>query len=298
MEFVVRIGFLSTFKEERIAFARWHGFSAVELLVDADTDFCPPHDGWRDRAAAVRAAYDQAGIAISCIGGFYQNHMDADMAKAVRCRDLVRNVILLAEAIQVPVVAGFAGRIVNEPLEASLPRFREIWSAHAKYAEDHGVRIAFETCPMGRFHSPFGGINCICTVAMWERCFEEVPSPALGLEWDASHLVCQFVDPVRNLRTWGRKVFHVHAKDAKVYRDIVDQYGIYSDGAIEHCFPGLGDSDWGAIIKELRRGGYHGDLNIEGWHDAVFRDPSGPGGPNLEDTGLLIAKRHLSQYVE
>lgn len=294
----MRIGFLSTFDAGRIDFAKRHGFGAVELLVHGDTEFCPPHDGWPEKAAAVKAAYDQAGIRVSCIGGFYQNHMDADAAKAKQCYDLVRNVILLAEAMKVSVVAGFAGRIVDESLEASRPRFKELWDGHARFAEDHGVRIAFETCPMGHFHSPFHGINCISTVAMWERCFNEVPSAALGLEWDASHLVCQFVDPVANLRTWGRKAFHVHAKDAKVYWDVVGRYGIYTQGAIEHCFPGLGDSDWAAIVKELRRSGYHGDLNIEGWHDAVFRDHNKPGCPNLEDTGLLIAKRHLSQYID
>ncbi len=293
----MRIGFLSPFDPERIAFARANGFGAVELIVGPDADFLPPHDGWQDRAAAVRAAYDDAGIVISCIGGFYVNHMDADAAAAGRHHDLVRRVILLAEAIRVPVVAGFAGRRVDQPLEASLPRFREIWGGHARFAEDHGVRIAFEHCPMGRFHSPFGGINCICTVAMWERCFAEVPSPSLGLEWDPSHLVCQLVDPVQNLRTWGGKVFHVHAKDAKLYRDVLDRYGLYHDGAIEHCFPGLGDSDWAGIIKELRRAGYHGDLNIEGRHDAVFRDGDGPAAPKLEDTGLRIAKRCLEPYV-
>lgn len=294
----MKIGFLSTFSKERIEFARRHGFGAVELLVQADSDFSPPQDGWRDKAVAVKTAYDEAGIRISCIGGFYLNHMDADAAKARAAHDVVRSTILLAEAMKVPVVAGFAGRITGEPLEASLPRFKEVWGGHAKFAEDHGVRIAFETCPMGHFHSPFHGTNCIGTVAMWEKCFNEVPSASLGLEWDASHLICQFVDPVMNLRTWGRKVLHVHAKDAKVYRDIVDRYGIYAPGAIEHCFPGLGDSDWGAIVKELHRSGYHGDLNIEGWHDAVFRDSNKPGSPGLEDTGLLIAKRHLAQYVE
>jgi len=207
----------------------------------------------------------------------------------------VRNCIVLAEQMGVPVVAGFAGRVVHEPLEASIEPFKKIWSEHARFAEDHGVKIAFEHCPMGHFHSPFGGNNCICTPAMWERCFEAVPSEALGLEWDPSHLICQFIDPVQNLRLWGRKVYHVHAKDAKVYRDVVDRYGIYHPGAIEHCFPGLGDSDWAAIIKELHRAGYASDLNIEGWHDAVYRDF--PDGPKLEDGGLLIALRHLSQFV-
>jgi sugar phosphate isomerase/epimerase len=294
----MRVGFLTRYDEERIRFARANGLNSIELLVGPEADFLPPAMGWKERAAGVKGAYDAAGIRISAIGGFYVNHMDNDSVAAKRHYEQVHNAILLAEAMGVRVVAGFAGRLVNEPLEASLSLFKILWSEHASFAADHGVKIAFEHCPMGAFHSPFGGINCICTVAMWERCFNEVPSDALGLEWDASHLVCQCADPVANLRTWGCKVFHVHAKDAKVDRGIMGRYGIYHPGAIEHCFPGLGHSDWGAIVKELRRAGYHGDLNIEGWHDAVFRNSPEAGGPQLEDLGLVIARRHLAQYID
>jgi len=293
----MNIGFLARFDEERIHFARNNGFGCVELLVGPDADFCPPNAGWKYRAAEVQAAYAAANLTLSCIGGFYVNHMDADAGVADRHHQHVRNIILLAETMEIPVVAGFSGRLLNQPLEASLPRFRELWSEHARFAQDHGVKIAFENCPMGEFHSPFGGINCICTVAMWERCFNEVPSDAIGLEWDASHLICQLVDPVLNLRTWGRKVFHVHAKDAKLSRDVVDRYGLYHPGAVEHCFPAFGDTDWAGVIKELLRAGYRGDVNIEGWHDAVYRNTDNPAEPQFEDTGLLIARRHLAQYT-
>ncbi len=292
----MRIGFLSNFDRERIAFMRQHGFGSVELLVGPDEPFLPGHDGWQAKAAEIHYAFDEAGVRISCIGGFYVNHMDADAAKSEHHRQHVRHCITLAREMEVPVVAGFAGRIVGQDLEASLPRFRELWGEHARFAEDHGVRIAFEHCPMGAYHSPFGGINCICTPAMWERCFNEVPSAALGIEWDASHLLCQLIDPVVNLRQWGSRIFHVHAKDAKVYRDVLDRYGIYHGGAIEHCFVGLGDASWPQIVKELVRAGYRGDLNIEGWHDAVFRnhDEQRP----YEDWGLLIAQHHLAPLVD
>ena len=291
----MRIGFMSHYDLERIGFARGHGFGSVELMVGPDDDYCPPHDGWEDRAERVKAAYADAGIRISAVAGFYLNHMDADAAEARQAHDMVRNSILLAEKMGVGCAAGFAGRIVNEPLEASLPRFKELWSAHAAFADDHGVKIAFEHCPMGPCNLPPGGINMMCTPAIWERAFEEVPSDALGLEWDASHLVGMLIDPVDNIRQFGARIHHVHAKDAKVNGSLLARYGIYHPGAIDHCFPGLGDSDWGAIIKELRGAGYDGDLNIEGWHDAVYRNHR--GGPQLEDEGLLIALRHLSQYV-
>jgi len=292
----MRIGFLSRCNPQRIAFMKKHGFGCVELLVQPADPFVPGHDGWKDQAARVKAAFTEAGVRISCLGGFYGNHMDADQQVAQTLHDQVRNCITLARELDVPVAAGFAGRIVNRDLEESLPRFKELWGPHAKAAEAAGVKIAFEHCPMGKFHSPFGGTNCVCTPDMWDKCFDAVPSEALGLEWDPSHLVCQFIDPVLNIRRYGSRIYHVHAKDAKVRRDITDSYGIYHPGAIEHCFPGLGDSDWAAIVKELLRAGYQGDLNIEGWHDSVLRDHD--GGPRLEDLGLLILLRHLSQFVD
>ncbi|HON67358.1 MAG TPA: sugar phosphate isomerase/epimerase [Phycisphaerae bacterium] len=292
----MRIGFMTTHDPERIAFARSNGFGCVELIVKPDTPYLPGKDGWQDRAAQMEADFDATGLRISCVAGFYVNHMDADPQVAAAHAEQTRRTILLAEFLGVPTVAGFSGRVVGEDLEASLPRFKQIWSEHARFAADHGVRIAFEHCPMGRFHSPFGGINCICTPAMWDRCFDAVPSDALGLEWDPSHLVCMQIDPVANARRYGSKVFHVHAKDAKVNRDAVARFGLYHEGATEHCFPGLGDTNWGAVIKELRRAGYDGDLNIEGWHDDVFQNHD--NGPQLEDLGLLIAKRHLEPFVD
>lgn len=292
----MRVGFLSKFDRERIAFMKQYGFGSVELLVEPDANFLPGMDGWKSKASQIRSAYADVDIRVSCIGGFYANHMDADPGVARRRFEHVRNIIALAEAIGVSTVAGFPGRIVNEPLENSIPRFRELWSEHAKFAADHGVRIAFEHCPLGASHTPFGGINCMCTPAMWEKCFDAVPADNLGLEWDASHLICLMIDPIVNIRRYGRKVFHVHAKDAKVYADTLSRYGLFHPGAIEHCFPGLGATDWGLAVKELMRAGYSGDLNIEGWHDEALRNHE--NGPQLEDLGLRIALRHLSQFVD
>lgn len=291
----MRIGFMSTHDSERIAFAQSNGFGCVELIVKPDTTYLPGHDGWQERAARVQADFEGAGLRISCVAGFYVNHMDTDPQVAARHAEQTRRTILLAQYLGVPTVAGFSGRVMGEDLEASLPRFKEIWGEHARFAADHGVRIAFEHCPMGKFHSPFGGINAICTPAMWDRCFDAVPSENLGLEWDPSHLVGMLIDPVLNVKQYGPRIFHVHAKDAHVNRDVAGRYGIYHQGATEHCFPGLGDTNWGLVIKELRRAGYHGDLNIEGWHDAVFRNHD--NGPSLEDLGLLIAKRHLEKFL-
>jgi sugar phosphate isomerase/epimerase len=70
----------------------------------------------------------------------------------------------------------------------------------------------------------------------------------------------------------------------------------------EHRFPGLGSCDWGQIVHELLRAGYDSDINVEGWHDPVFRnhapDATSPlRGRRLEDAGLDVARRTLEHYV-
>lgn len=305
----MKVGFLTSYDPGRIKFAKDNGFGSVELLTgyfEEPPAYMPDKPGWEEKALKIKDDFNKAKLAISCIGGFYVNHMEQD--KAETCKKVVRNTILLAEKIGTSVAAGFAGRVMSKPLEESLPVFKKIWSEHAKFAEDHGVRIAFEGCPMGEYNTPSGGINCICTPKMYEACFNEVKSDYIGLEWDPSHLIPLGIDPIVNLRQFGSRVYHVHAKGAKVYEPLVAKYGYWYPNAVEHCFPGFGDEDWGLIIKELRRAGYHGDLNIEGWHDIVFRDRSGmkpddvhvnakdPIMPDLEDVGLIIAKNHLKQF--
>ncbi|MBM3241706.1 sugar phosphate isomerase/epimerase [Candidatus Poribacteria bacterium] len=289
----MRIGFMMGYDKERMEFAKKVGFGSAELQAGAGSPFFPGNPDWEAKADEVKAAFAEMDIRISCIAAFYMNHMDPQQEE--NGKRTVHGAIQLAERMDVPIVAGFAGRIPNTPLEQSLPKFKEIWGEHAKFAEAHGVKIAFENCPMGPYHLPASGINVMCTPAMWEFCFNEVPSSSLGLEWDPSHLICMFIDPIVSLRKFGDKVHHVHAKDAHVNHDLLAQYGIWYPGVIEHCHIGLGDTDWRLAVKELRRHGYKGDLNIEGWHDSVYRNQQGT--PKGEDEGLIISYRYLSMCV-
>ena len=288
----MRIGFMMKFDKERIEFAKKVGFKSCELRVSPEDEFFPGNPDWEKKAEEVAAYYKENDIRISCLAAFYVNHMDE--TKKEEYKELVRNSIILAEKMGVKVVAGFSGRIVGKPLEESLPEFVKIWSEHSKFAEGHGIKIAFENCPMGNFHTPCNGTNFMCTPEMWEKAFNEVKSEAIGLEWDPSHLICQFIEPVSTIRKFGNRIYHVHAKDAHINRDLLSQYGIWYPGAIEHCFAGFGDTDWNLCIKEMIRCGYKGDLNIEGWHDAVYKDRK---DEKREDEGLIISFKYLSQFV-
>jgi hypothetical protein len=81
------------------------------------------------------------------------------------------------------------------------------------------------------------------------------------------------IDPLPQIRKWAPKIFHVHGKDATIRWDVIREHGIF--GKEKFVFmrtPGFGDSNWTDIISELRLAGWSGSIDIEGWHDPVYRD--------------------------
>ena len=186
------------------------------------------------------------------------------------------------------IVAGFAGRVPDRPIDESMPRFAEVFTPLAKRAADRGVRLAFENCDMGGdWHH--GGWNIAQNPTAWEMMFNAVPLDNIGLEWEPCHQMVSLIDPMPQLRKWVSKIFHVHGKDATILWDVVKEHGV--DGPKQFVFhrtPGFGDSNWTDIISELRRGGFTGCIDIEGWHDPVYRG-------ELEMTGQVYALNHLKQ---
>lgn len=316
----MRIGFLTDASIERLAWARQNGFRSIAWMNFADSFAGPGKKRWREDAERFAAEAKACNIRISAIGALYQNPLDPGQSNYAR--DVFTRAIDVAGHIGVKTVSGFPGAVVEletnqrggnpvyKPLENFLPRLLEFWEPLAHYAADKGVRIAFEHCPQGSYHLPVMHYNMLGQPAMWERLFNETKSENLGIEWDASHLICQFIDPVANIRKFGQRIFHVHAKDAFINRQLLEVYGICHPDVAEHRVAGFGQSNWAEIIHALLRAGYDSDLNIEGRHDPVLRDHDGIlppdikisnrnriAGQKLEEEGLLLAKRWLEQFV-
>ena len=194
----------------------------------------------------------------------------------------------LAHLFGAKLVTGFAGAIEKQPLPDSLPRFKQVWSELAKRAEDRGVKIAFENCDMGGWWHDVRW-NIAHSPTAWEMMFNAVPSPALGLEWEPCHQMVSLIDPLPQLRKWIDKVYHMHGKDATVAWDVVRESGIRGGKPyVWHRTPGFGDTNWTDVISILRMGGYRGSIDIEGWHDPVYKD-------ELEMTGQVRALNYLKQ---
>jgi sugar phosphate isomerase/epimerase len=185
-------------------------------------------------------------------------------------------------------LVGFAGALDGQPVMDSMPKFKEVWTPLVKRAEDKGVKIGFENCDMGgRWDA--ARFNVAHSPRFWDAMFNEIPSGNLGLCWEPCHQMNSLIDPIPQLRKYVKKVVQVHGKDATIAWDIVRTQG--TRGGVPyvwHRTPGFGDTNWTDVITILRMGGYKGAIEIEGWHDPVYKG-------ELEMTGQVHALNYLKQ---
>jgi sugar phosphate isomerase/epimerase len=235
-----------------------------------------------ETAKKVKEIISNKNVAISTVSVFGNPLVNEE------CRESWEKLIDDAHLFGTDLVTGFTGRIVDRPIEESMPRFKEVFGELTKRAADKGVRLAFENCDMGGNWYK-GNWNIAHNPTAWEMMFNEVPMDNIGLEWEPCHQMVSLIDPIPQLRKWVKKIFHVHGKDATIAWDIIKEYG--KDGPKEfvwHRTPGFGDSNWTDIISILRQGGYKGNIDIEGWHDPVYRE-------ELEMTGQVRALNYLKE---
>jgi sugar phosphate isomerase/epimerase len=257
-----------------------HGFESFEITfwqTIGDIDLT-------ELAKQVKELTDSSGTVISAVS-IFGNPLTGEgrNADTLACWErLIDN----AHLFGTDLVTGFTGRITNQPIPASIPRFNEIFGRLAKRAEDKGVKLAFENCDMGGNWNT-GDWNIAHNPTAWELMFDAVPMKNLGLEWEPCHQMVNLIDPIPQLRKWADRMFHIHGKDATVAWDIIKEYGI---GGVKqfawHRTPGFGDTDWTNVISILSRAGYTGNIDIEGFHDPVYRG-------ELEMTGQVRGLNYL-----
>jgi len=247
----------------------WQGLGEVNLQKLADE---------------VRPILEGSNTIVSSLAVF--GNPLGEEEKDIAVREGFKAAIDAAADFGCDMVCGFSGRVRNAPVPESIAKLKEVWGPLVDRAGERNVRIAFENCPMGGTWQA-GDWNIAFNPDAWELIFEALPAENLGLEWEPCHQLTQLIDPIPQLREWVSKVFHVHGKDASVYHDIVSRRGIVGPEAFaHHRHPGFGDTNWTDVISILRASGFVGSIDIEGWHDPVYRD-------DLELTGQCHALRYL-----
>ena len=160
----------------------------------------------------------------------------------------------------------FVGRDWTKNLDDNWPRFLETWKPIIELAEKHDVRVGIENCPMFFTNDEWpAGKNLAHSPAIWKRMFDDIPSTHFGLNFDPSHQVLQFMDVAAPLAEFADKIFHVHAKDLRIDRKMLDHVGAFANPNEWHSpkLPGLGDVDWGSFIGALVDTGYNGPICVE-----------------------------------
>jgi len=303
----MKLGFVSAIfpdlkLEQVLRFAAETGFTTVEVM-------CWPVGNADRRYAGVthidvtnlkelkrRQILDlvqKHGVSISALG-YYPNPLCANAEEAEISILHLAAVITAAQKLEVYQVNTFVGRDHLRSMEENWALFDERWPGIVQHAENCHVRIGIENCPMLFSNDEWpGGKNLAVSPLVWRNMFARIPSPNFGLNYDPSHMVWQFMDPVHPILAFGERIFHVHAKDVRVDRDKLNYIGILANPSEYHTpkLPGLGEVNWGDFFAALTEVGYTGPVCIE-VEDRAFEG-------SLEDRkrALRQSKRFLENFI-
>lgn len=235
-----------------------------------------------DRALVeFKKKLDDQGVMISALS-CHGNPLHPNQAVATAAQEVQRKTILLAEKLGVPVVNDFSGCPGDcddsqnpnwvtcpwppEYLDVLKWQWEEkatpFWTEQAKFAADHGVKIALEMHPGFLVYSPETALR-----------LRSIAGPSIGVNFDPSHLFWQQIDPIAAVRLLGEAIFHCHAKDTQIYSANLPATGVldtkpYSDELRRSWMfrtvgYGHGKEWWNEFVSTLRMVGYDYVLSIE-----------------------------------
>ncbi|NMC38077.1 MAG: sugar phosphate isomerase/epimerase [Bacteroidales bacterium] len=303
----MKLGFVSAIVpelsfEELIDFASANEFKCVEVCcwpvgkaerryagvthIDVDT----LND---QRSAGIKNYLKSKDVEISALG-YYPNPLDPDKGKRDFYISHIRKVIDASAVLGINRINTFIGRDKNKSVDENFEIFKGVWSPLISYAESKKVKVGIENCPMIFTKDEWpGGNNLATTPVIWRKMFTEIKSEYFGLNYDPSHLLWMQMDYIKPLYEFREKLFHVHFKDARIYKEKLNEVGIMAAPLDFHSpkLPGLGDINWGRFISALNDIGYSGYACIE------VEDKNFEGSLDDRKHALVLSKRYLSNFL-
>lgn len=205
---------------------------------------------------------NRTGVQISSLGPMSRSMLGPDLRQSLIDQERAKKQIQQASRLGVPVVSQFAGNDPSNSFKENIEVFAKVFAPLARYAEDHGVKIVIENCPL--VEKPTLAVqNLAYSPYAWDAIFEAVPSPALGLEFDTAHLPMLGIDIGRCLEEYKEKIYHVHIKDCRIDPEDVYRHGRIGTEFYRYEVPGKGDIDFKQVISTLRRLKYQGDVTLD-----------------------------------
>ena len=264
--------------EKTVEWASEKGFEALEIGSSPGSPLVDPEKVLRQGTSEIRRALEKGDVIASCLT-WCPNNMDPNLETRRRNNEHVKRMIEAAAKLEIPVISTWIGKVPGT-VEENMKVYAEVWPPIVEHAEKHGVKIAIENC----------GGNIAYRPDIWEKMFEIIPSKSLGLNFDPSHLVFQFIDYLDALRKFGDRVYHTHCKDTEILKWRLAWVGYTGDRWWRFRIPGLGDIDWKKFVTTLQDQKYDYVLSIE------HEDPLYHGAEGFKE-GLIIGRRHLAQFL-
>lgn len=295
--------FADTPLDDVAAWASGAGFQALEIA-------CWPRSTGPTRRYAGTSHIDVAGISeaqgkdiVARLGeknltisglGYYPNPLHPDPAHREAVIGHLKSVIAAAAKMGVGLVNTFCGGDASKDVDTNWAEATKVWPEIVAFARGHGVKLAFENCPMifSKDEWP-GGHNIAYSPQVWRRILEAWGDD-VGMNFDPSHLVWQMIDQARFIREFGPHMLHAHAKDLMIDRDGLYERGIMSAGIGWQVprMPGLGEVEWNVIFAGLYRAGFDGPMIIE------HEDRNFEGSDEKVKRGFLLARDVLQPFVK
>ena len=192
-----------------------------------------------------------------------------------RAAEEVKNTARAAKLFGVDVVNGFTGSSVwaklyffpptsQADVDAGYKDFADRWLPILDVFKAEGIKFALEVHPT----------EIAYDIITARRALDAVNAhPNFGFNFDPSHFVHQFINPVFFIEEFPDRIFHMHVKDSRVQlngrNSILSSHLDFGDSRRGWDFvsPGRGDVKWDHIVRALNRIGYQGPLSIE-WEDS------------------------------
>lgn len=201
-----------------------------------------------------------------------------------RAAEEMENTARAARLLGVDVVNGFTGSSVwaklyffpptsQADIDAGYVDFAARWTPIMDVFGEENVKFGLEVHPTEIAYDLITARRALAAINF---------HPDFGFNFDPSHFIHQFIDPVAFIDEFPDRIFHVHVKDSRVQLDgrnsILSSHLDFGDSRRGWDFvsPGRGDVEWDPIIRALNRIGYNGPLSIE-WEDSgMDRDWGAP----------------------
>ncbi|WP_313367658.1 sugar phosphate isomerase/epimerase family protein [Sphingobacterium mizutaii] len=285
------------------------GAQGIDLCVfrkdGARADHTATHldyDGFGpEEAKRTLEAFNNKGLRLSL--GAFENMIGGDEGERLKNQNHLLKLIRIAHLlggdennVMVGTFVGYNHELGNQidGFQKNLDEYKRVFGPIIRYAEDLGVTVVYENCPMegwrsSRYTSTFNNLPGV--LAARKLMYAMIPSKAHGEIYDPSHDIWQNTDPVEVIEEMDiDRLKRVHVKTTRmlsskgriewggmypmqqVNADLAQLAGVsvpQSDWDRHHytaMLPGFGgtdDMDWNSFVETLHDRGFSGPFEIE-----------------------------------